>query len=139
MNNMESISYFIISTNLIFNPHANKSTSRVLLTNINPRVVLDGHVRYYSNIELKISRDSIKEYKNIKMELNYWQSKIIYHHNIDEDEYEDEDEENNKECRNHITQLKLRSELIQYDWTKKAISFLAWEKRKQLVTMWARN
>lgn len=84
----------------------------------------------FTHVDLQIPVDSIKDYRDIHGELNTillsYRGWTMY--DVD-DTISDVDKE-------RIIKLRQQLDEIENEWTKKADAFLAWKRRRQLVTIW---
>lgn len=84
----------------------------------------------FTHIDLQISVDSIKDYKDLQSErrciISFYRGQTMY--DVD-DTISDVDKE-------RIIKLRQQLDEIENEWTKKADAFLAWKRRRQLVTIW---
>jgi hypothetical protein len=96
----------------------------------NPYII---NINTFTHIDLQIPVDSIKDYKDLQAERR---RTISFYRGWTTNGFDDLISDIEKE---HIIMLKQQLEEIEHAWTKKADAFLAWKRRRQLVTIWARN
>lgn len=85
----------------------------------------------FTHVDLQIPVDSIKDYRDIHGELN---TTILSYRGWTMYDVDDTISDVDKEER--IIKLRQQLDEIEIEWAKKADAFLAWKRRRQLVTIW---